>query len=117
MIATAMAALHGDELGKVVVVSGSAGAPNATAPSPRAIQLATTRRPNGSMNDLEVASLLFDVNSTEGLPGSCSAKLTLSSCTPHLGLHTLVWFALLSEARCVSVSVWNAGQAGISLPR
>ncbi len=81
MVATALAALHGAEVGRVVVLSGSAGSPNSILPTADAVGIVTD--PNTTT--LEGASISYPVDTPAGraLPSDAGVPcLPTCSCLP-----------------------------------
>ncbi len=87
MVATALAALHGPQVGRVVVVSGSAGGPTSTFPTANALQIVGD--PNATA--LEQASLLFPVETPAGGWEACGCRVVkgLPWCCARRGVASL----------------------------
>lgn len=62
MVATAMAALYGPQVGSVVVAAGSAGSRNSFAPAPDVLELSIRQ----NISALEGATVLFDLSTAQG---------------------------------------------------
>ena len=96
-IATALAAAHGDRVGKVIVGPGSAGSPNSLPPDADLV----ARRVAGNLSDAEYLAELFPLDLPQGgQAGSQGGTLGKAAGAPSLQLTLACWMLATSRRGC-----------------